>query len=71
MQILADGGPALDVEAPVDMGSPDLSAAPLSIMPCIIFWTLSFAGIFYALGIQGHMPSIFSKPIVSAEPKAQ
>lgn len=42
---------------------------PLSIIPFLPLWTVSSAGTFYALGIQGHKPSVYSRPMVSAEPK--
>lgn len=42
---------------------------PLSIIPCIPLWDVSFAGIFYDPGM--HVPSIYLRPVVSAEPKAQ
>ena len=45
----------------------DLTAHPLPSAPLIVLWTAPFAGIFYALGIQGHLSFAYSQPTVSAE----
>lgn len=42
----------------------------LSAMPCILLWAVPLAGKFDA-PIRARVPSVYSRPVVSAEPKAQ